>query len=390
MNVASTIRRVCVAGLKAHVIKRGVSTDYYHPTPCYHPMAEAKHLSSIAALLKLGYMSETLGQQRVAASLKRLDRTGVLVPNGESAATYWGLGFPYKSAPSNEPYLITSSLIALSLLEVFEALEQPENILPTLEKRLADLQAWPWRMQMDNGLSLPAFSPSVQQPIHNAIAVWASVIAKAARLGLGTPNPEIEPAVHWLTQGFLPNFGWPYAPENGRIDLLHQCYTLSAMCRIDGHAAWEDRAAIAISAFFSGNRIVDHFSIFPIDQAYEKSLSSKRWSMRFHLDTAQYISPVPARPWSLGELLVIVSELAMHGQRPEYWRNLLRQICQVSLSSDNGDEFDAHHYIETMTEHFGLRHVMHICHGAAMAWGSLRSADTASITSPSEEGDDKH
>jgi hypothetical protein len=86
----------------AYESAQGQGSDAYFLPKAYHPMADGKYLSALAALHVGTLISDKHLQERLSAVCDRL--AGSALPMGQEGKA-WGLGFVWNNLSADEPYL---------------------------------------------------------------------------------------------------------------------------------------------------------------------------------------------------------------------------------------------------------------------------------------------
>src|SRR5262245_32375185 len=113
---AETLRRTLDNLLEVFRQSAGEGADAYSETPTYLALAEAKYLQALASLHRSGLLSTSNLEQRTSEVLPRLMAANL---SSQSGYALWGLGFAWNGwvpLDANEPYLITTSMVARALL----------------------------------------------------------------------------------------------------------------------------------------------------------------------------------------------------------------------------------------------------------------------------------
>lgn len=351
-------RNALLGLLNQHYRERGIGPDAYRETPMVHPMAEGRFLSAAVSACR----AKLIKPERLAAmattSLARLERRALVFGGGFG----WGLGFSWKEASANEPYLITTAIIAQGLCDLVELLPDLPLAAELSTKALDALEGWSSHSALPHpglGLALPAFSPMMQKPVVNAAACAAAVLSHAGRDPSGISRERL---LH-IRESCLPGIGWHYAPQMPVIDLLHQCYILGAL----GIGLGEDPR----NSRFCDKMLVETVAIFSarpgslLDTATHEQDEPElpphpQAILRFTAGGALRVKPNPARLWSLGELLATIADRAAAGHDTG-WQAYAMPICEAVLARLS----------ETEGEALFPRHLMHA------AWGLARILEVA-------------
>ncbi|NBB96299.1 MAG: hypothetical protein GVY16_11250 [Planctomycetes bacterium] len=123
-----------------------------------------------------------------------------------------------------------------------------------------------------------------------------------------------------------------------------------------------DRLLIAVSNFQGFGEWIDKLSLAAMDKALAASTRSARCSIACNGTQWLVRYDVPARTWSLGELMVLTASLARGTIHPDYWRVItirLMRTVQLRLR-DLG-------WLDKRRAQPWLRDAMHVAHGLACA-----------------------
>ncbi len=355
--------RVAVeATLAVYEGRDGRGSDAYNEADICHPMADGKYLATLAVLRRSNLLSMTKFADRANVACARLE---------ESASRFsetgycWGLGFGWRELPPSEPYLISSAVVARGLWDCQRQGLRLELSAKLLAGAGAGLAAWVRELALpvdSTGITLPAYSPGIREPIYNA-AAYANGTLKLISDSEGTSRSgaEIVPALEWIRARRVAGLGWPYSPESPLVDLLHQCYLLNTFADVFGAQAIESEAAEMVGQFAGPGSFSDAIRIVS-DRAEADGGHDIAWLRPFGAQQLELL-PKPARLWSLGELLVLLSRLGLEGERCDAWLRLARRIAEVILARLAAPDDQEVRY---------PRHVMHAAHGLAAYLAALR------------------
>lgn len=379
MALAEDLRVAINSGLAAYEAVDGVGPDAYCASPAYHPMADGKCLRVLAVLHRSKLLSGSHFAARVLRICERLEEVATA---GIDDAWSWGLGFSWRDLPATEPFLITSALIVRGALDCQREGGCPERLQRLVDNGKRALGRWPRDLACpvgEEGLSLPAYSPGICAPIYNAAAYCYATLKVADDLDPGTGfGATWQPSLEWIRSRRVTGLGWPYSPTNLVVDLLHQCYILNAMADAFGTKSVEAATAEMVGQFASPCCFADviHWQAAGDTWSDDRDI---RWIRPLGKGSIEVLAK-PARLWSLGELLVVVSCLAAEGERSEAWLRLGRRIAESILEHLSSPEHVERQY---------PRHLMHALHGlgcylALLRAGTLRKADPQSSPSGSD------
>lgn len=359
LSVANeTLKRL----LTHHYQTRGIGPDAYRATPMVHPMAEGRFLSAAAASKRMGLMSSKRLQDLASTSMRRLQKRKRSFGDGIG----WGLEFSWKGAKADAPYLITTAVVAHGLLDVVAELPDVEPAKLLLDQALEGLSSWCDQNGVYHsylGIELPAFSDNMQKPVLNAAAYAAGVLIAAKRDSSGGELARLEA----IKAASIPGVGWPYMPEAEVIDLLHQCYILTALDlsqpECSQHAAFRDQRVIETVALFNTvpGKFLDTGRIIlgPLTEP-----PPPNQILRVQGGYNCLLRNAPARLWSLGELLAVTSASikGRNGEALSKWRLFAMSICEEILFRIDQNE----------TESTYPRHTMHASYGLARYIEAIR------------------
>ncbi len=377
MSLAEDLRNAIDTGLTAYETAAGVGPDAYSAAQTMHPMADGKCLSLLAVLRRSRLLSAVQFEARVAAICLRLKDTA-LSPLDEGWC--WGLGFSWRDLPASEAFLITSALIVRGALECIDEGASSEPLQTLLGHGVRGLGSWVQRLALpvgEAGPLIPVYSPGIRVPIYNAAACAYGALAMGESVGCPSGcEPEIQTSMEWIRSRRVASLGWPYSPSNSVVDLLHQCYILNAMADVFGTSSVEVATAEMVGQFAGPCCFADviHLRIPGENRIEGREIP---WLRPLGADWIEVL-PKPARLWSLGELLVLVSRLGFESERAEAWLRLGRRVADSILQNlSTGHNQEARY----------PRHVMHALHGVGCYLALLRErAKQASMTPSSEPG----
>lgn len=364
MNYLSKARASLHQLLALYESSGGRSIDDYDAEVRVHPMAEGKYLSTLMQLWRAGYVNDKYVAHNAQTVMERLESLNVARQSDQAC---WGLGFPFREAPADEPYVITTAIVTQGILEL------PPELGDSLASRALRWlrESAPRTVVQHHGrpIEFLVFSEHIPELITNVALAGAATLHRAGQL------PEKDAIIEWARMQYCHPLGWPYAQGNNRIDLLHQCYILNALADMNGAASIEDEALRVVGLFASGDGYLDVVSLMPGPPRIEWSAASQYESfMQYGADDWLIRHAARARDWSLGELLVVLSRLVEHGRERAQWRVVLRQLLArvpVVLAS---------HIEAAERNQARFRHSMHLAHGVASALQSLRSSKN--VTAP--------
>lgn len=366
--------RLCIEKhLHSYESSLGIGGDAYCDMPQYHPMADGKYLQALAVLRKSELISKSHFKHFSLEACARIKANSYKFSSGLT----WGLGFQWRNLSATEPFLITSSIVTRGLLDCYrQGLfdSQLTNLLSLGEQGL-----WAWIRDFSvlvdqNNIALPVYSLNIREPIYNSAAYalgTLNLIDKSFdNVSLNTDNLEV---IDWIRSRRIAGLGWSYSPISPIVDLLHQCYILNSLADVFGAQSVEKECAEILGQFAGPSCFVDAIRLV----MGKEELSSKRdipWLRSlggFQLE----VLPKPARLWSLGELLVLLSRLGMGGVNSEAWVRQGRLVAEMIMSRlSSEDDVEAQY----------PRHVMHAVHGLACYLALLRKRAQKNTNTESE------
>lgn len=363
MVVSLSIRECIKSFVMQYESKDGMGLDPYCEELRYHPMADGKYLQACAVMRGTGLISATDFKRRVSLALDRL-RGHALRPF--HVGSCWGLGFSWRSLPSQEPFLITTGIIGRGLFDCARVGESSEALKVMLKDSMQCLELWfqEWSVRVDEiGVSLPVYSPGIREPIYNAAsyAMAAHLLWQRTQSGSISRDTSIPLKLEKIRSAHLKGLGWTYAPGNLVVDLLHQCYILNALADIHGGSLVEEFALEMVGQFATPEGFADALRLLPLGGKAGQSRDIP-WLRPFDKGSVELL-PKVARLWSLGELLVLVSHLACDGVRRDGWVSLGARAARLIMSIlTSPDAVEAKY----------PRHVMHAVHGLSCYLSVLR------------------
>lgn len=357
---ADAIRTAALHLLRQYETAGGKSVDDYFETPQVHPMAEGKYLSALAALQRTGTVKDITGRMR--QSVIRLEQTAV--PQSKGLA--WGLGFPFREASAAEPYVITTCIVITGLMDAIQVAdgEDRDRLVGLAGDALTWLREGAARESWE-GIDVPTFSQSIPEVVFNVVAQWSHVLIRAQNLDVLPSSGERQPddyyrAATTVLAEFQSNVGWTYGKLSTRSDLLHTCYIGNALLQAlpDRREQIDRTMLVATTQFLSPHGWFDRFDVLAAEEAMARPWPWNGRTHRFLDDTVLLGFDRPARPWSVGELLVLAAASSADGSTSHFWTTQLRPMATLAV----GKAFGAK----------AFRHSMHLAHGLTTVLESLR------------------
>lgn len=354
--------RTCINKLlHSYELSQGLGLDAYSNNFQSHPMADGKYLQTLSVLRSTGLISISHFQQRSSDACARIETNAIKFVEGLS----WGLGFSWRNLCSSEPFLITSAIVTRGLLDCHCQGLESDQTTNLLRLGAEGLKSWIRDVSIPvnaERIALPVYSPNIREPIYNAaayaIATLKLIDESEGRVPSSTDRLN---AIEWIRSSRVAGLGWPYSPTSPVVDLLHQCYILNALADVFGARSIEQECAEMIGQFAGPCCYADAMHLV---RDGEESVDARdiRW-LRPLGDGQAELLPKPARLWSLGELLVLLSRLGLEGKYSEAWVRQGRRVAEAIMSRlSAGDDVEALY----------PRHVMHSVHGLACYLALLR------------------
>lgn len=347
--------------LHSYELSRGIGVDAYCDAPQFHPMADGKYLQALAVLRSTGLISISHFQQRSFDACARIEINAMKFVEGIS----WGLGFSWRNLSSTEPFLITSAIVTRGLLDCHCQGLVSEQVTLLLRLGGAGLKAWIRDISIpvnEEHIALPVYSPNIREPIYNAAAYALGTLKLIDESeGLVSSSTDRLRVMEWIRSRRVAGLGWPYSSSSPVVDLLHQCYILNALSDVFGARSIEQECAEMLGQFAGPCCFADAMRLV---MGNEESSNARDipW-LRPLGDFEVELLPKPARLWSLGELLVLLSRLGLEGKHSEAWVRQGRRVATAIMSRLSAEEDKEARY---------PRHVMHAVHGLACYLALLR------------------
>lgn len=326
--------------------------DDYDPVPRAHPMAEAKFLEACTDLHTSGLLGVAAYRARVAQSLRRLDELAVR-PTAEACA--WGLGFSFRDAPVDEPYVVTTGLVvralahARPLLAAADASRLDALLSPAVEWLTSGVERLPHA-----GSALPTYSPHIKVPAYNVAAVWAGALATA-----GDRSAEVEAVAQTVLTAGGDGLGWRYAPESTRVDLVHNSYIVQGLLDVLGPEGDHVGAGLSGLLQFSGDPWLDAYDLRQLSDV-EPSDLVRTPVVRTAGDRVLVGQDRAARAWSVGEATAALARLGAGGHGSSVALAAAHRLAAHALATSAMDD--------------RFRHLTHVAHGLAALLRTVRKA----------------
>lgn len=324
----------------------GVGKDYYCDDAMPHAMAEGRFLSIVGTLYDSGVLSGTVATSYAEQSISRLESLSI----GSSDYRAWGLGFEWNGTPSNEPFVITTTLVVDGLDSV-ATLELP-GVAAMAESGRGWLLAAPnnFGKELGGEFKVPYFSPNIQSTPWNVIASWARTLFNDPN---NSETMTYETILRWVASKRSGGIGWTYDESSHRIDLLHQFYILDSISVVLSPEENEQLTIDTLSIFQTVLGFSDKLDLLPVEEAEMYLAKNKIQVIPIHPSHCLIAYPAPARDWSIGDALYVCSKrLSEHPNtvKPLYPYAVL--LCKEILN-----RFDNNTVLQYP------RHIMHLCLG---------------------------
>ncbi len=321
----------------------------------FHAMAEAKYLLAYTELLKHKIIDIDKFKLIVDDSVQLLRKASILY----KGYTLWGLGFSWLDRPADEPYLITSSICTLALLQASMFYQSP-CLLSLLNDSILGLCYWINNMTINTTMGkFPLYSPNVKTAIYNPAAHCASVLYKVKKNNLldKTTTQVIDDRLNKIYSithsAFIQGIGWKYSEKRPIADLVHINYILSLYIEKLPLAEVEEIFVSLSGQYFNNGDLYERTRI--IGDVLKYKLGSGSFAdciVRQSGNTWFSIDNQKSRLFGIGEFLVNASFFAKKGMHKLYWRNMIHSILN-NLSQNESIK----------AEKYFFRNTMHLVHG---------------------------
>jgi len=298
--------------LNDYELAKGFSKDYYCDELLFHPMAAAKYILTLCSLYRSGLLSHSRLIQRSKFSVKKLFETKINLENTENI--FWGLGYKWQNLEKSEPYLITTSIVVHSLLELEEIIENDLILKNFSQQALVSLESWVKEKRvycLNMNILIPKYSFTIMEPVFNSAAYANAVILKYSL----DENIKIEAQqfMNLLWKERTMGVGWKYSNSNDIVDLLHTCYIQNSYFISQDSKIKENicEAISMVNQFNCGSYFNDVLLV-------KHSFNEWQGDIIRYIDNEQYLElkVKKARLWSIGELLVLLSNMMKVNNNP--------------------------------------------------------------------------
>lgn len=200
--------------------------EYYRKEKQNYPEAYAKYAQGYLSLYKSTNEEGHLDKVNAGISW--------LINN--KAPTYsnysWGLPFKWKDVPSNEPYLITTSFVGLSLIDIYNN-EEDNGLLKTI----GSVRDWIFRDNSGESRDQKFFTYYSPHEENRYFIPNAASIALAFLVNLpdSIKDDKTKERINWIKEAIMvsqsPDGSWKYSSRSNEVDNLHTAYTIEGLCR---------------------------------------------------------------------------------------------------------------------------------------------------------------
>jgi hypothetical protein len=334
--------------LAEYETEKGLSTDFYCDEKIIHPMAIAKYILTLCSLYRSGLINYNSLVNKTNLPIEQLISSNV----GFSNNLYlWGLGFEYGGLDKNEPYLITTAIVAQSLIELSAIKEQDVSLKQMSDHTLKSIEFWVDNYQVyspNMGIMIPKYSLNIDEPVLNHAAYAYALLIKYFP-GF-TTNKEGNAFFNALWKVRICGVGWKYSAHNPVVDLLHTCYIQNSIIQSQSQLSKEliHEFISMINQFNCCNNALHDSALI------RENVDDWTGGVSRYINSSLYIEmkDKKVRLWSFGELLVTLSSLIRHDDNP-FIEKFARQLVVNNINKD----FQEKNY---------FRHTMHLTHGLAM------------------------
>lgn len=279
-------------------------------------------LSSVAVLREADVLPPEVAGEFARSSVERLADVGLPRTGHEMG---WGLGFEWRGLPPSEPFVITTCIVAHGLQAAGRVCEDP------LARELADgAVAWlrgipeEHLVEDSSGLWLPAFSPGIRTCPWNVVSEWTAFLSE--------DDPRRDAVRARIAMERVARLGWCYDRDSGRLDLLHQGYTIEGLRSGLDEETLERWIIESVAAFTTPAGFVDKIDVIGEEEAM--FLRGRAGILVHPLNAEQVIAvhAAAARDWSIGEALRLVSRRSHDEIRDAALRRMAGQLVEEAVS----------------------------------------------------------
>lgn len=349
-SLSTRVRDLLLDLLRDHAVSGAVGVDAYHPEPSYHAMAEAKYLLALRAAADSGLVSMEQTTGLVEKAVERLTDHALRPMESHRA---WGLGFAHGGNPADEPYVITTVLVAEALTAHNAFGTFSDGVKAFLQWMLDDHST-----PADDGTPIVHYSPGNEALVHNVVAKASALLQELGMRDIAAGSAR------WVMDGHCDPWGWPYTPDHSRVDLLHNGYILRGVAwYVDDYRALSELTLRMLHAFSGDHGLRDKLNLVGTSEAmaaWQRS-SSVVATPNAADSTWAVIPDGRASVWGLGETLALLGEL--HHAHPNQWSETwIRRLLQAVVDDAAFDRAVLQQ----------PRQAMHLAHGLAQSLAALR------------------
>jgi len=363
---------------------------YCEDEPHDHPMANALYLRGLVN------MHRATGDARYADGVRELAHR-LAEPAAREEPPAWGLPFVWRGQPAGSPYVVTTAICGLALIDSL-------SVDGSEEVRRAILRAgsWiaddvPWHEHRDG--AGPVYAPRLPDLATNVVSLAGAFLYRASLLGRNAKLLSRAVAALRFTidsqheRGFW-QFREPGVPgfseslSDATVDILHSAYVLDGLTlALEAGAEREKelfglRSAIALGMRFYRSELfrpdggaVEKLVVASWDRGDERRILRRRESWHGYLGSRKWLVPfeVESRLWGYGAALAAAARAEGTGVAPFADAAAIARTVHSTFTSPSG-RFS---YARTDPRAFP-RHEAHVFDGlAAMVRLSTGPGDVA-------------
>lgn len=307
MNIAHTYLANALAAIEA---ADGLGVDHDCPDLIAHPMADGRILSTVASMRALGLITQAEHDDYAAACADRLSENSVELAGGLA----WGLNFATPGSPADDPFIVTTAMIA-------EGLHETQPNAPLTEDATIALNNWPQGVDPVSGLTLPMYSPTRAEYYPNNVSMWAAV-----RIGLGTDPAEFTIPFGYVNGRYVTELGWI---DGGKITLPHASQIVGSLRHANSQAVWEAQATEMLGAFC--NHPDSYYTTLRVSDLY--TIDTKA-AYRIVDGQCLQLSKDPKHAHrAAGAALTIMADLTLHSAHCAFWKARLNRHLSINAQA---------------------------------------------------------
>jgi hypothetical protein len=332
--------------------------DAYFHSEIVHPMAEGKYLLSLNELNYCGLLSKNIFRTKVVKSIQRLEKIRLKTKDQNYL---WGLSFKWNDFSAEEPFLITNCVIVDGLLSIAEKNDIPE-VNAYIDKCIFSMDKY---MRNNSDIyGLPLYSPNISETIFNPAIYAYSLMYRAHKIKLIKMLPnKFKSSVGLIKSNFIEGVGWPYGPTNNVIDLLHQSYIINAFIKLDSPAKEIEKYMYSCLHTFKNTILNDKAIIDSQIETLDFLTKRSPFIIKEAKNAKVIVYPNKARLWSMGEIVLCLSNLIQNSKNNKKWGPIMKKIV-AEILDDNDLKKDI-----SMTY---PRQYLHLVHGLTSCISTLR------------------